>query len=335
MPTLVASVALAGTIVLGVAIGPVGLSPQTIGEALLAHLPWLHLHPHVSPVESAIVWDLRLPRVLLAGIVGAMLAASGTAYQGVLRNPLADPYLLGAAAGAGLGATGVIITGHDGSVILPIAAFAGAVAAVVLTYALANPGSADDGGPRILLAGVAVAALLTAVQTYLQQQHIEDIRQIYSWILGSFGAASWTSVGLILPYAVVSAGVLLAFRRVLDVLRVGHDEAAGLGVDPVRARLVVVAAATLGTAAAVSVSGLIGFVGIIVPHAVRLAAHSSYRVLMPVAMVAGAAFMILVDLLARTVQAPSEVPVGVVTALVGAPFFLLVLRLTRHQGGVL
>jgi len=286
-------------------------------------------------VEQAIIWDVRLPRVVLAVLVGAMLAGGGAAYQGVLRNSLADPYLLGVAAGAGLGATGVIVTGYGGTTMLPIAAFAGAILAVALTYVVAASGSERAGGYAIILAGVAVAAMLTAIQTYLQQQHSDQMRQIYNWILGSFSFASWSDVWVVLPYVVVSAAVLLAHRRILDVLRVGGEEAATLGVHPARASLVVIAAATLGTAAVVSVSGLIGFVGIVAPHAVRLVAGASYRVLLPVAMIGGGAFLVLADLVARTIQSPSEVPIGVITAFVGGPFFLLVLRSKRSHHGVL
>jgi len=184
------------------------------------------------------------------------------------------------------------------------------------------------------LAGVAVAALLTAIQTYLQQRDQEQIRQIYNWILGSFSVASWSDVTLILPYVVVSGAVLLAHRRMLDVLRVGEDEAGTLGIHPARTRVIVVAAATLGTAAAVSVSGLIGFVGIIVAHTVRLTAGASYRIILPVAMVGGAAFLIGADLIARTAQSPAEVPIGVVTACIGAPFFLVVLVSRRAGRGM-
>ncbi len=173
---------------------------------------------------------------------------------------------------------------------------------------------------------MAVAALLTAVQTYLQQQHTQELQQVYSWILGSLSLASWSEVLLILPYAAVAAALLLAHRRLLDVLRVGEVEASSLGVDIARVRLTVVVAATLGTAAAVAVSGLIGFVGIIVPHTVRLLAGSSYRIVLPVSMIGGAAFLVLADVAARTVQSPAEVPIGVITALAGAPFFLFVLR---------
>ncbi len=336
IPVLIATLVLVGAMVLGVAVGPVGVSPGDLAGTLLAHLPLVHFHTSTPPVDQAIIWQLRLPRVVLAALVGAMLAAGGASYQGVLRNSLADPYLLGVAAGAGLGATGAIVAGHGGTFLLPAAAFVGAVAAVAMTYLVAAAGGGGrSGGYPIILAGVAVAAMLTAGQTYLQQRHTQEIQQIYNWILGSFSVASWSDVRLALPYVAVSAAVLLAHRRILDVLRVGGDEAAALGIHPERTRLIIVAAATLGTAAAVSVSGLIGFVGIIVPHAVRLAANPSYRIVLPVSMIGGAAFLVLADVVARTIQAPTELPIGVVTAFVGAPFFLVVLRSRRSRHGAL
>lgn len=333
LPGVVAALVLVGAVILAACVGPVSIGPAQVLGTVSAHL--FGTSTSVSPVDQAIVWNLRLPRVLLAALVGAALAASGTAYQGVLRNSLADPYLLGVAAGAGLGATVAIVSHRSGSALLPVAAFLGAVAAVVLTYLIASVGSDRASGYTVILAGVAVAAMLTAVQTFLQQQHTEEIRQIYNWLLGSFSVASWHDVGLALPYLIVSMAVLLAHGRVLDVLRVGAEEAGTLGLHPARTRLVIVAAATLGTAAAVAVSGLIGFVGIIVPHAVRLLTSASYRVVMPVAMLGGAAFLVLADLVARTVESPGEVPIGVVTALVGAPFFLVVLRSRRTRQGLL
>jgi len=328
-PVAVASGALLGALLLGVSVGPADLSFPTVLRILLSHVPLLHFHSGVARVEANILWQIRLPRVVLGGLVGAMLAGGGAAYQGVFRNPLADPYLLGVAAGAGLGATAVIVSGPQLSQLLPPAAFGGAVGAVALTYAVGSTVGRQGATASIVLAGVAVAALLTAVQTYLQQQHSQDLQDVYSWILGRLTVATWSDVVLILPYVGVSAVALLAHRRLLDVLRLGDDEADSLGVRSSRVRLAVVAAATLGTAAAVAVSGLIGFVGIIVPHTVRLSTSSSYRVVVPVSMIGGAAFLILADVAARTVQAPAEIPIGVVTAFVGAPFFLFVLRSRR------
>jgi iron complex transport system permease protein len=335
-PILLVSIVLLAAVVTGIAVGPAGLSPQQIIDALAARLPW-HPHVSVSPIDAAIVWQIRLPRVLLGVLVGSMLAGGGAAYQGVFRNPLADPYLLGVAAGAGLGATIVAVSG--GSLALtPPAAFAGAVVAVALTYLLgARAGRGGEspatrsGTGSILLAGIAVAAMLTAFQTYLQQEHTQTLSIVYSWILGGLSGATWSDSWMILPYVAVAATALLIHRRFLDVLRVGETEATSLGVNVAQLRLIVVVAATLGVAAAVSVSGLIGFVGIIVPHAVRLTAGPSYRMLLPVSMIGGAAFLVLADVAARTVQAPSEVPIGVITALTGAPFFLFVLRSRRAR----
>jgi iron complex transport system permease protein len=333
LPLALSLVGLVVAVGLGVVVGPVHIGPGEVLGTLLRHLAGRPTG--TSAVDQAIIWQVRLPRVVLAALVGAMLAAGGASYQGVLRNSLADPYLLGVAAGAGLGATIAIVAGAGGSLALPAAAFGGAVLAVALTYVVSAAGGGQASGYAIILAGVAVAAMLTAFQTYLQQQHTDEIRQIYNWILGSFSSSSWSDVRLVLPYIAVSLGVLLAHRRILDVLRVGGDEAGALGIHPERTRLIIVGAATLGTAAAVSVSGLIGFVGIIVPHAVRLAAGASYRIVLPVATVSGAAFLVLADVLARTVEAPTEVPIGVVTAVVGAPFFLLILRSRRTRQGVL
>jgi iron complex transport system permease protein len=335
----IASAALIVAVILGTAIGPADLSVPQVLDAIAVRLPW---HPHlaVSALDTAIVWQIRLPRVILGVLVGSMLAGGGAAYQGVFRNPLADPYLLGVAAGAGLGATFVIVSGADPA-LTPPAAFVGAVAAVALTYLLGA--SAGRGGESaavrsatssMLLAGIAVAAMLTALQTYLQEQHTQILAYVYAWILGGLSAATWSDVWLILPYVAVSAIALLAHRRLLDVLRVGEDEAATLGVNVARLRLTVVIAATLGVAAAVSVSGLIGFVGIIVPHAVRMTAGPSYRVLLPVSMIGGAAFLVLADIVARTAQAPAEVPIGVITALIGGPFFLFVLTSRRARLGL-
>ncbi len=312
----------------GLVIGPVVIAPGEVIRDLLG------MRTNLSPTEIAIIEQIRLPRVVLGLLVGGTLAISGASYQGVFRNPLADPYLLGAAAGAGLAVTIVITGGPDNGETLsaaPIAAFLGALAAVGLTYALGISGGGRPTTSTLILAGVAVGSFLTAVQTYLQQRHQDTIRQVYSWILGRLSTSGWHDVLLLLPYAAVSWIVLLTQRRVLDVLAVGDDEAATLGVDVRRVRLIVIVAASLGTAAAVSVSGLIGFVGILVPHTVRLLAGRSARVVLPLSLLLGGAFLAAADLLARTVSAPDEIPIGVVTAFFGAPFFVLVLRSSRRN----
>jgi iron complex transport system permease protein len=324
-------------VALGLALGPVAINPGRSLLVVLGHVPFLRVHSGLSAQEAGIVWQLRLPRVVLGLLVGSMLASSGAAYQGVFRNPLADPYLLGAAAGAGLGVTLVITSGYvsNGGLLdpVPLAAFAGALAAAFLAYAIGAIGGRLRTPATLLLAGVAVMSFLTALQTYVQQRHADTIRTVYDWILGRLTTASWTDVVLVLPYFVVTSVVLLAHARMLDTLAVGDEEAASLGVPVRRVRLTVVAAASLATAAAVSVSGLIGFVGIIVPHTIRLVAGSSYRVILPLSLVFGGAFLALADLAARTALSPSEVPIGVVTAVIGAPFFVFVLRNSKGAVG--
>jgi iron complex transport system permease protein len=323
------------------ALGPVRLNPVGVFLQLLDLIPGVHIHSGLSEREAAIVTELRLPRVCLGLLVGAMLAMAGSAYQGVFRNPLADPYLLGVASGAGLGATAAIAAGHafgglgsGGSsgtpLTVPLAAFLGALLAVGLTYALGAAGSRYRTPATLILAGIAVSNFLTAGQAYLQQRYVDTIREVYSWIMGRLTTAGWHDVLLLLPYAVVTAGVMFAYRRQLDLLSVGDEEAQSLGAHPTRIRYVLIGAASLGTAAAVAVSGLIPFVGIIVPHTIRLLLGSSYRVILPLSMLFGAAFLALADLAARTALPPTEVPIGVVTAFFGAPFFAVVLRTSRR-----
>jgi iron complex transport system permease protein len=319
------------SVVLGVAFGPVSLGAGEIARELGSHVPLLGVSSPLSGTENAILWELRAPRVALGLLVGAMLASAGAAYQGVFRNPLADPYLLGAAAGAGLGATLVIAYGEGigvGRNLRPLAAFAGAVIGVSAAYVLGR----SVGGrstATLVLAGVTVASFLTALQTYVQQDRADTVQEVYAWILGQLETSGWRDVMILLPYVFVSSVALLFHRRLLDVLAVGDEEATTLGVSVAKVRLIVVGAATLGTAAAVALSGLIGFVGIIVPHAIRLVVGTSYRVVLPLSLAFGAGFLVLADLLARTVIAPAQLPIGVVTAFFGAPFFAIVLRTSR------
>jgi iron complex transport system permease protein len=316
----------------GIVVGPAPIGVGAIVESAASHIPFLGFHSHLSASDSAVVWQLRLPRVVLGLLVGAMLSTAGATYQGVFRNPLVDPYLLGVAAGAGLGATLMIAyaPGHafNGD-FLPLAAFAGGCGAVVIAYAIGRSGR---GTATLVLAGVTVTAFLTAIQTFVQQQHTDTLQAVYSWILGSLDTAGWHDVLLLLPYAGLSAVVLLLHRRVLDVMTLGDDEATALGLNVGRIRLLLVAAATLGTAGAVAVSGLIGFLGIIVPHFVRLVAGSSYRIVLPLSLLVGGGFLAFTDVLARTVMSPAELPIGVVTAFFGAPFFAVVLRTARSVG---
>ncbi len=329
-----ALVFLSGALLVGLTAGPFPISAWAIARGALSQLPLVHVHSPLTPLESAIVWQVRAPRVVLGALVGAMLAIAGSAYQGTFRNPLADPYLLGVSEGAGAGATIVIafVPSASGTELLPLAAFVGALTGVTLAYLLGNSVAREAGTAALILAGVTVAAFMTAIQTFLQQRQSQTLQQVYAWILGGLSGATWHDVALAAPWIAVSTGVLVAHRRILDVLSVGDEEATSLGVNVGRTRLIVAVAATIGTAAAVAVSGLIGFVGIIVPHTIRLLVSSSYRAIVPLSVLVGAGFLVLTDVLARTVLSPAELPLGVVTAFFGAPFFAVVLRRSRWVG---
>ena len=322
------------SLVVGCLVGPIDIGVGDAFRSLGARLHVPGVVTPLTPTEETILWELRIPRVVLAALVGAMLSLAGATYQGVFRNPLADPYLLGVAAGAGLGATVAIAylpRALRGQELLPPLAFAGGAVAVVLTYAIGRSVGRERDAATLVLAGVTVASFFTALQSFVQQRNSDTLQEVYSWILGSLPSSGWTDVVLVLPYVTVAAIVILAHRRMLDVLSVGDDEAASLGVNVRRTRLVLVVAATLGTAAAVAVTGLIGFVGIIVPHAIRLLVGANYRALLPLSIVVGGGFLVLADVVARTALAPAELPIGIVTAFIGAPFFALVLRAGRAR----
>lgn len=312
-------------------IGPAGLAPKAVLYEFLDRLPLVSIDSGLTETQQTILWQWRFSRVVLGACVGASLAMAGAGYQGVFRNPLADPFLLGAAAGAGLGATCVfafdLAIGWGPFDSVAVAAFVGAISGVACSAFLGH--SADRSPAGLLLAGVAVASFLTAVQTYVLQQQTDVIRDVYSWIFGRLTTAGWDDPALLAPYLVVCGAVLIAHRRQLDVLRLGDDEARSLGIRPGRVRVIVVVAASLLTAASVAVSGLIGFIGIVVPHIVRLLFGSSYRVVVPLSAILGAAFLVLADVGARTVATPGELPIGVLTSFVGAPFFAFVLRSQR------
>ena len=320
---------MAGALVTGALLGPADISVSAVFGEILSRIPGLGIESQLTGIQQDILWSWRFPRVVLGMLVGGTLALSGAAYQGVFRNPLADPYLLGIAAGAALGATLAIVSGLPAALLVP-SAFVGGVGAVAATFALGRT-VGDRSATTLILAGVAVASFLTALTTFVQQRNSESLREVFAWILGRLSTSGWTEVALLAPYAAVSILVMLSYRRTLDMLAVGDGEAAALGVDVNRVRTVVVLAATAGTAAAVAVSGLIAFVGIIVPHAVRLFVGTSYRVVLPLSLLSGAGFLVAADIAARGVMAPAELPIGVVTSFLGAPFFVLVLRTSRRS----
>ena len=320
--TLFVGFLLAIVMLLGVSFGPISLDFMKILRTLFG------LSGGLQDEERILFLQLRLPRVMLAALVGAALATSGAVYQTVFRNPLADPYLLGAAAGAGLGAT-LALTGGTQSfyAALPLFAFLGGVLAVAATFLISGKAFADPA--TLLLSGIAIGSFATAVQTYLQQRNSEVLRPVYSWILGQLTVADWEVVKWASVYIVFALFILIRMSRLLDGLLLSDEEAFSLGISPNKIRIIAIGAATLATATAVSASGLIGFVGIVVPHLVRgLTKRATNRALLTVAL-SGAAFLVLADLGARTLLSPAELPIGVITAFVGAPFLLFVLRAKR------
>lgn len=317
-------------------IGAAGLPVSGVITTLIDQLPLIEVDSSLTPRQESILFQIRLPRLALGMLVGASLGMAGAAYQGVFRNPLADPYLLGVSAGAGFGAVLALGFGVDlgwGPFdAVPAAAFLGSLVAVLASATIAR--GAGTSPATLLLGGVAMAALFSAAQTYSLQRLSETrAREVLSWLFGQLNTSGWEQIWILAPYVAVCGSVLVLHRRHLDVLRVGDDEARSLGLHPARSRFVIIVAATLMTAAAVSVSGLIAFVGIVVPHVVRLLVSHSYRVVVPLSALVGAAFLAFVDVGARSLVAPSELPVGVITAFVGAPFFAFVLW-RGHQGSV-
>lgn len=277
---------------------------------------------------ETVLWSIRAPRIFAAMLVGGALSSAGAGYQGLFRNPLADPYLMGVASGAGLGAVIAFVLpwpALSGVGAVPLFAFAGAIGSVTLVYGIARVGRSTS-STMLILAGVAVGALANAAMAFLMNLHGEQLQMVYGWLLGGFNAIEWRQLGVIAPILLVSVGALLLCARLLNVLQLSEDQAMSLGVNVERARLGIVAAATLATAAAVSISGLIGFVGLIVPHSMRLLFGGDYRRLMPASILFGGAFLVLADAAARSVPGTVEIPVGVITAGCGAPFFLVLLR---------
>jgi iron complex transport system permease protein len=310
-------------------IGSVYIPPLTVLNILMAKIHVFGMEATWADSWATIIWEIRLPRIVLAGLVGAALGLSGATYQGLFRNPLADPYLIGVAGGAGLGAGAVLVTSfphyYHGFSILPLAAFLGGLFAVGTAYVIAR----RSGGlplTTLILAGVAISSLAGAVTSFLMLNADPDMRPLLYWLLGGFIGTQWDDILVILPYIVIGTLIMMAYGRVLNLFQVDENETRRLGVNVERAKLVLILMASLTTAAAVSVSGLIGFVGLIGPHTVRLIFGHDHRSLLPMSMLVGAGFLIVADLVARTMVSPSELPVGVVTAFCGAPFFLYLLR---------
>jgi iron complex transport system permease protein len=316
-------------VILSIAVGAVFIPLADIWRVLTGQAPKVVTH------AATIILVLRLPRTALVLLTGAALGGSGAAYQGLFRNPLADPYLIGVASGAGLGAV-LAMNIHWpyttwGLMAVPAAAFIGALATVFLVYALARIGRTLP-TTNLILAGVAFSSFATAVTSFMMLRSTGELHRAITWLLGGSSQAGWGPVLTILPYLVIGLGILLLSGHALNVLQFGDDQAQHLGLPITLTRTLILLAASMATAAAVSFSGIIGFIGLIVPHVMRLWFGADYRRLLPLSLIGGAAALLLADVLARVIIAPQELPVGIVTALFGAPFFLWVLRRAKNQG---
>lgn len=328
---LAACVALLLAVLAGVAIGETPIAPGVVLQ-VLANKLWAAGHV-LDPIDEGIVWSYRLTRALVAAACGAGLATCGVVLQSLLRNPLADPYLLGISAGASTGAVLVAVLGLGaGAVSLSAGAFAGAICAFALVILLARASGPTGASAQIILAGIAGSQLFNAITAFLitKSASSEQARGIMFWLLGNLSGVRWPAVWLAVPVAVAGLAVCLWHRRALDAFTFGADSAASLGIPVRRVQLLLISCAALVTAVMVSIVGSIGFVGLVIPHAVRLLAGTGHGGLLPASALGGALFLIAADVLSRTLIKGQVIPVGVVTALVGAPVFALILIGRRH-----
>lgn len=319
--------ALLAALTLSLAIGSVSLPLSELFGALTGQ---------GSELANAILWKVRLPRTILIALTGMALGGSGAAYQGLFRNPLADPYLIGVASGAGLGAV-IAMSLHWsysfwGMMVVPLAAFGGALGTVAVVYMLARVGKTAP-PTTLILAGVAVSSFATSLTSFLMLRSEGELHRAMSWLLGGSIQLGWIPILAMLPYLAVGLATLVLSGHALNLLQFGDEQAQQLGLNVVSVRKLLLAAASLATSAAVSFSGIIGFVGLIVPHVTRLWFGEDYRRLVILSILGGASMLLVSDVLARIVLAPQEIPVGIVTALAGAPFFLWILRRVKSQWG--
>ena len=328
---------LLGAILASVAVGPIFIPPGTILHILAAGLTRGFIQSDWSEAlisAYTIIFKIRLPHAILIALTGAALSGSGAAYQGLFRNPLADPYLIGVASGAGLGAVSAMAIHWPNSWLglytVPIAAFLGATLTVMVVYRMARVGSSLP-TTTLILAGVAVSSFATSLTSLLMMRSSQELRRAIGWLLGGSIMSGWEPVLAVLPYIVLGLGSLSLSGHALNVLQFGEEQAQQLGLPAERVKALLILAASLTTAAAVAFSGIIGFIGLIVPHLTRIIWGHDYKRLIPLSILGGSTVLLLADLLARVLLAPQILPVGIVTALIGAPFFLWVLRHAKNQ----
>jgi len=327
LPFLFSFLLLLLALLLSLAIGSVFIPSMDVWRALNGST--------TNEIYRTILWDIRLPRTLLIALVGAALAGSGAAYQGLFRNPLADPFLIGVASGAGLGAILAMSVNWPytilGLLAVPLAAFITSLLTVYLVYNFAHVGGTVP-TTNLILSGVAVSSFATSLTSFLVLRSTGEVRRAIGWLLGGVSLVSWEATLVLIPYLTIGLTTLVLSGYALNLLQFGDDQALQMGLNVRRAKFIIIIAASLVTAAAVSFAGIIGFVGLVVPHIVRLWWGMDYRRLIPLSIIGGASVLLFADVLSRVVLAPQELPVGIVTALAGAPFFLWVLRRAKNQG---
>jgi iron complex transport system permease protein len=335
-PYLLNALLLCVAIILSVAIGAVFIPPAAVARIILDAISFQIDPGFWSDTMATIVVQLRLPHTILIALAGAALAASGAAYQGLFQNPLADPYLIGVASGAGLGAVLAMSANWPDNLFgffsIPVAAFIGASLTVIIVYRLARFGNVLS-TTNLILAGVAVGSFASALTSFIMLRSEGEVRRAIAWLLGGSTISGWPPVIASLPYIILSLSILIASGHALNVLQFGDEQAQQLGLPVERVKIVIILTASLATATAVAFTGVIGFIGLIVPHLARILWGPDYRHLVPLSIFGGATALLIADLLARTLIAPQEIPIGIITALAGAPFFLWVLR--RSQRGVI
>jgi len=328
---------LVACLLLAAAFGAVSIPPLDIAKMTLNKIGLTHFSATWPATNETILFQIRLPRIIAAALVGAALSSAGVLFQGLLRNPMADPYIIGTSAGAAFGAVLAMMLplsiAFFGFGLIPVAAFLGSLAAVLLVYNLARVGGKTP-IVSMLLAGFAVSSMLAALMSFLITMNDAlqlKLHSVFSFLMGGIWVSDWKQIAIIAP--VIVGGIVIArfFAFRLNAFALGEEGAAYLGIEVERVKLIILALGSLLTAAAVSLSGLVGFVGLVVPHAVRLVLGPEHSLLLPAAALSGGAFLVLAELLARTLLAPSEIPVGIFTALVGAPFFIYLLRRTRRE----
>jgi len=333
-PYLVNWLLLALALLASVAIGAVYIPPGTVLGIFLAQFPALHMPAVWTETAVIIVLSVRLPHTVLVALTGAALSGSGAAYQGLFRNPLADPYLIGVASGAGLGAVLAMARNWPddwlGLYAVPVAAFCGAAVTIIIVYNLAKTGPVVQTA-TLILAGVAVSSFATALTSFLMLRSNAELRRALGWLLGGSILSGWTPVLAMLPYLVAGLLLLLSLGHALNVLQFGDDQAQQMGLNVERTKRLIIFAASLTTAAAVAFSGIIGFIGLIVPHLMRMIWGPDYRQLVPLSIIGGSTALLVADILARVLLAPQTLPVGLVTALAGAPFFLWILYRSKSR----